>query len=392
MTITFFSNYLNHHQIPFCNAMYSMIGADFTFVSTIPMEEERRDMGWKVESVAVYEIRTYQDDEQLHEAMRLGAESDVVIIGTAPESFIRRRRKNCKLTFRYQERLRKPDRNRIHSAKRAAKLLWETVTMANRKMFVLCASAYTAGDYALTGSYLGRCYKWGYFPEFKATSVDSLMQKKGDRRVKIVWVGRMIYWKHVEHAVEVAMQLKGDSLSFHMELIGSGEDESKIRKMVRDLGLEDRVTFAGVLKPEEVRERMMAAHVLLFTSDFNEGWGVVLNEAMSSGCTVVASHAIGSVPYLIRHGENGLIYKSDDVADLYQNVQRIVRDADCAQKMGKNAYKTIASEWNPLTAAERFIVLSGDLLGDVRSMRFASGPCSPAPLVWNDWFNKGRRR
>ena len=45
MTITFVSNYINHHQIPFSNAMYAQSGEDYCFIQTEPMEEERRNMG-----------------------------------------------------------------------------------------------------------------------------------------------------------------------------------------------------------------------------------------------------------------------------------------------------------------------------------------------------------
>lgn len=46
MKTVFVSNYINHHQIPFCNAMYAKLGDDFTFIQMEPMEEERIRMGW----------------------------------------------------------------------------------------------------------------------------------------------------------------------------------------------------------------------------------------------------------------------------------------------------------------------------------------------------------
>lgn len=45
MTFTFVSNYINHHQIPLCQALYEQLGEDFTFIQTMPMEKERVDMG-----------------------------------------------------------------------------------------------------------------------------------------------------------------------------------------------------------------------------------------------------------------------------------------------------------------------------------------------------------
>ena len=80
--------------------------------------------------------------------------------------------------------------------------------------------------------------------------------------------------------------------------------------MIRSKGVEDCVEMLGAMSPDEVRAYMERADVFLFTSDFNEGWGAVLNESMNSGCAVVASHAIGSVPFLIKDGVNGLIYEN----------------------------------------------------------------------------------
>ena len=47
ISVVFVSNYINHHQIPFCNAMDRLLQGNFTFVQTEPMEEERVRMGWQ---------------------------------------------------------------------------------------------------------------------------------------------------------------------------------------------------------------------------------------------------------------------------------------------------------------------------------------------------------
>ena len=50
MKITMISNYINHHQIPFSNALYENLGENYHFIQTEPMEEERIQMGWGVEA------------------------------------------------------------------------------------------------------------------------------------------------------------------------------------------------------------------------------------------------------------------------------------------------------------------------------------------------------
>ena len=64
--------------------------------------------------------------------------------------------------------------------------------------------------------------------------------------------------------------------------------------------------------------------IFIFTSDRQEGWGAVLNEAMDSGSTVVASDAIGSSPFLIKDGQNGFLFKSENHKSLYQKVAYLI--------------------------------------------------------------------
>ena len=155
--------------------------------------------------------------------------------------------------------------------------------------------------------------------------------------------------------------------------------------MVKDKGLEDRVLLPGAMKPEQVRQHMERANVFLFTSDRNEGWGAVLNEAMNSGCAVAASHAIGSVPFLMRQKENGLIFRSGDWDDLYEKVKNLMSDPALRERYGQAAYETIAGEWNADEAARRFLCLA-EALAAGKDTPFAHGPCSRAEILKDDWM------
>ena len=97
--------------------------------------------------------------------------------------------------------------------------------------------------------------------------------------------------------------------------------EVKLSKMIIDEGLSNNVKILGSMSPEKVREYMEQSEIFLFTSDREEGWGAVLNEAMNSACAVVASDAAGSTNFLVVDGENGFLYKSGDIDDLYYKVK-----------------------------------------------------------------------
>ncbi len=394
MKLVFISNYISHHQKPFCDAMKRKIGKDFIFMETMPMEKERLDMGWKPIREN-YVFRTYESNESEKNAKKIAADAEVVILGSASDSYIVPRLKARKLTFKYAERFYKTGLT-LRTFPHALIGAWLHHGRFQRyPLYMLCASAYTPADAAIFHNYIGRTYKWGYFPEVKRYDVAELMEKKqaaasvGEEhpRISILWAGRLIGWKHPEVAVQLAASLKEKGYSFRMSMIGNGEMETQLHGMIREKGLEDCVEMLGAMPPEEVRRHMEKADIYLFTSDFNEGWGAVLNESMNSGCAVVASHAIGSVPFLIKNGENGLIYENGNQMDLEKQVLRLLEDGTFRRKIAENAYETMVNLWNAENAAERFLTLTEKLLKNENTdSLFRDGPCSKAAILKNDWY------
>lgn len=381
MKIVFLSNFFNHHQQPLCQALYEKLGEGFVFVATEPIEPERLKQGYSdMNSQYSYVLRAYESDAQWQLAQKLTDEADVVIHGSAPMSFLQNRLREQKLTFLYSERLYRTG----YQAWKWPVRMWRFWKNYGRhkSLYLLCASAYTAADYAKTYTFLNKAYKWGYFPETRQYEV--LPQKQPNT---ILWAARFLHLKHPEHVVEVARRLKAEGYDFKLTMLGSGEQLEAMRQLVHGYALEDTVELPGAVPSGEVRGYMEKAQIFLFTSDRNEGWGAVLNESMNSGCAVVACSAIGSVPFLLQAGKNGLTYPSGDVDTLYQKVKSLLDDPGLCQKLGQQAYETMANTWNAETAATRLLVLSQALLsGNTHPDLYESGPCSKAEIIRNDWF------
>ena len=139
-------------------------------------------------------------------------------------------------------------------------------------------------------------------------------------RKELVWAGRFIPLKHAEMMPRLAAFLRehleeirkeGIYTDFEIHMAGSGEMEESLKRETEELGVADRMIFHGFLPPEEIRHIMERCQIHVFTSNWLEGWGAVVNEAMNSGCAEVASAAAGAVPYLIRQGVNGIAYPED---------------------------------------------------------------------------------
>ena len=403
LKFVFVSNYLNHHQIPFCRARYERTGGSFAFLQTEPMEEERIRMGWNDEVKEPYLKLYYESPKECADEI---LNADVVLFGgTDEESYVQERLKSGKVLFRYSERLYKTGQWKAVSPRGLRKKYLDHGRYRKSPVYLLCAGAYVPSDFSIIRAYPGKMFCWGYFPEFRREDVNELMSNKGfltedGRRLPyILWSGRMIDWKHPELVLKTAKHLKDQGLAFHLDVIGGGAMEAEIKEMAAGLGLGDEVSFPGFMKPGEVRERMERANVYLITSDRQEGWGAVANEAMNSGCAVIADHMIGATPYLIRQGMNGLMFRDGDQKMLFEMAEDLIRNPEKCESLGRNAYETIRSTWNAENAAERLCGLIEELTGiavdegEMREQRLrdektaktreAKGfaPCMPAKVI-----------
>ncbi len=386
MKLTFFSNFMNHHQLFISQAFFERLGEDYTFVATEQIPQERVDMGYvDMNRTYPFVLTTYDSEENLRKAYALAQESDVVILGSAPNSFLTKRLREGKLTFKYCERLFKQEETRVyHKLKNYLRVVRHFGRFQKYPLYGLCASAYTAADVNTYAQYEGRLYRWGYFPQVvEQPDIEALIQKKEPK--SLLWVGRMLDWKHPRMAIDITKRLKEEGYQVQLKMIGNGPLEYELKQKIKKENLTDSVVFLGPMSPDQVRCEMEKSQIFLFTSGFKEGWGAVLNEAMNSGCICVVSHATGSGPFLIENGKNGWLYQKGNREDCYKKVKEVLEHPEKMQEMGGKAYRTIRDLWNPTIAAERFLSLSEGLLkGEVPV--FGEGPCSQAENLENDWL------
>lgn len=388
MTLTFVSNYINHHQTPLSDALYELLGDGYHFIQTEPMEEERIRMGWQDGHEKLPYLKLFYEEPEY--CKKLIIDSDAVLFGgTDEESYIQPRLAAGKLVFRYSERIYKSGQWKMISPRGLRKKYIDHTRYRKTPVYLLCAGGYVASDFHLVRAYPDKMLKWGYFPETKYYDKVQLMEKHREGCVSLLWAGRFIDWKHPELPILLAERLKKSGYQFHLSIVGGGEMEETLRKLVTEKKLEAEVTFCGYRKPAEVREMMEQTEIYLLTSDYKEGWGAVLNEAMNSGCAVLASHAVGAAPFLLKHGENGLIFQSGNLTDLEEKAKRLLGSVEKRRKFGLAAYETITQEWNAKKAAGRLVEMTGRLLErtgetvlqDIGEFAYGKGPLSVAEVI-----------
>ncbi len=388
ISVVMISNAMNHHQFPFCDCMSNADGVSFNFIATKPIAEERLKIGFKdLNNSREYIVRPYESNDEYKIAKKLAEESDFVIYGSAPFEYIKNRMKNKKWTFIYSERLFKETRGGdFLNIKTILACIIRYFPISHKRLRLLCSSAYASRDFKFFRFKKNHTYKWGYFPPKSSLSYNEIEKKKESST--IIWVGRFIDWKHPELPIELANKLKSDGFSFKMKLVGDGPLLEKMKSKVKEYLLTDCVSFLGAVSTDIARNEMEKSEILISTSDHNEGWGAIINEGMASGCVVVGSHLMGSVPYLIRDNENSCVFESENAEDLHKKVKQLLENREFCRRLGRKAYDTIVNEYNGEKAAERLITLMQNYNDGNTDFAFDSGICSYAQHIKNNWYKK----
>lgn len=372
-SVCFISTYLNHHNKPICDALYELTNGCFHYVATSNIGEMRKNMGFsQMEADYLLDYVNATDHRTIQSIID---NADVVLIGASePVKLVRQRLNDGKLTFRLSERLFK-----TRSRYLKAPIHWLRC-LQTRKAYMLCSSAATARDYNLLGFYQNRCYKWGYFTEAPPLDPVALWDKKINARlnkniINLLWVGRLIDWKHPETAIKALYKIREAGYSFKFNLIGDGPVAPMLRRLVDELHMKDCVHLLGTKRTDEVRRYMEECEIYLFTSNREEGWGAVLNESMSCACAVVANSEIGAVPFLIEDKKNGLIYSKGSVESMTKCIASLMESESYRRELGIEAYKSLCLNWTPKKAAENLLALVSSIQNKTENP-IKEGPCS----------------
>jgi glycosyltransferase involved in cell wall biosynthesis len=115
----------------------------------------------------------------------------------------------------------------------------------------------------------------------------------------------------------------------------------------RDWGFGGDVVLAGRMRREQLPVAYAAADVVVVpsieTPRFLEPWGLVCNEAMSQGCPVVATTAVGAAAGgLVRDRETALVVPAGDAGELARAIEQLLDDAGLRRRLGANAREALA--------------------------------------------------
>lgn len=148
---------------------------------------------------------------------------------------------------------------------------------------------------------------------------------------RLLYVGRLVPHKRVEWLIAAVRNLAPDYPELRLIIVGKGSEESRLKGLVEEWGLSRQVEFKGVLAAGELEREMAGAGMLVFPSE-QEGFGVVIIEAMAAGLPVIAADApFSAARSIINSGRDGILVQTE--AEMIAGIQALLTDRQLYERL-----------------------------------------------------------
>lgn len=142
------------------------------------------------------------------------------------------------------------------------------------------------------------------------------------RGLELLYVGQLIHRKGLDLLLDAIAPLMATVPDLTLSLVGSGAERDALMVQAQTLGIAGRTRFEAPVPSDRIRARIAQADALVLPSRW-DGWGLVVNEALSVGRPVIVSDACGAAE-LISDGENGYVFRGQDTADLRRRLAQFI--------------------------------------------------------------------
>ena len=217
---------------------------------------------------------------------------------------------------------------------------WVTADVLPARRFVRIYNSVDASRCAADGSALRRKYS---IPE---------------NRQVVLQVSWVIPEKGFDDLLAAARLVVDQNPAAHFLMAGEGADRRRLMDETVKAGLEDHVTWTGIVAKPVESGLYAAADVVCQLSRWEEAFGYVIAEALASGRPVIGTR-VGAIPELVRHGETGFLVKRRDPAEVAARILQLLRDAGLRRRMGEAGRRLALEEFDQKANVARLLALYG---------------------------------
>lgn len=154
-------------------------------------------------------------------------------------------------------------------------------------------------------------------------------------------LGRMAPVKGFKFLLEAVAGARQQGLPLYLLLAGTGPELNELKQQAETLGIGEEVKFLGLLENPALLYQEIEIFVL---SSLQEAFPVVVLEAMSSGCPIIATK-VGGVSEILRNNETALLVHPGSVGDLTSALTNVVGDAALRDRLASSAFRDVQNRF-----------------------------------------------
>ena len=165
-----------------------------------------------------------------------------------------------------------------------------------------------------------------------------------DNEKIILYVGRLVYEKGVQHLIAAMPKILSNYHDAKLIIAGRGGMMDELRAEANNLGLNDKIYFTGYLNSKQVQKMYKCADVAVFPSTY-EPFGIVALEAMLAGVPTVVSD-VGGLDEIVTHGVDGMKSYAGNANSIADSVTALLYDHQLATNVSKKAKQKVKDQFN----------------------------------------------
>ncbi|MGQ9847919.1 MAG: glycosyltransferase family 4 protein [Bacteroidales bacterium] len=351
MNLVFWQNTISPHQLPYIFEL-SKINEVKKVILIVPIKEseERKKLGWSVfyEETDKFKIVLNPDVSQVNSFfLEYQENSHHFFSGIRAFPFVFNA---FKISLKY-----KIKRSIIAETpffyKKPPFLHFIRQLIFDYKYYKYIYSFYAIGSTA--AKWYSKLYK-GPIINFKycTNNKQTVLSNPDNSILKLVFVGNFIKLKNIEIVIKALSKLKDKNIEFH--LIGDGPLKNKLTNMIKKRSLTNNVFFHGVVNNEKIPQILSQFDVLILPSKF-DGWGAVVNEALSVGLYAIVSNRCGSKDLIDDNKERGIVVRTK-LKDIVNILNFVTNNLEYINKTRLNRIQWATKHISPGSVAKEFIL------------------------------------
>ena len=195
---------------------------------------------------------------------------------------------------------------------------------------------------------------------YNGTNIQSKITKKENEVLHFITVGRLAPWKNIDKIIQAMAILNEKGFNFIFNIVGSGPLNEKLKILVKELKLENKIFFLGQKNTEELNEIYLDSDIYIQASGY-EGLPHVILEAINFNLSIIST-PIGGTNEILLDGKNGWVLKlkdkkAPDEFDLQEIIYELVDNKTKSNNLIHNAKEYLIENFDEDKNLNKYIEL-----------------------------------